>query len=202
MTDNEMNLLIAELAVKCQVTHEEARAALEAGNWNRLTAAQMLEVEKRRKAQELDQVASSCATVTAPAPAEEITEEGEFGTTEKFESAEATAAAAKTEETGKRRGSRGLKNLGDHIRRIVAFGNRNRFVVRRNGVGLLELPVSVVAVLMLFAFWTCVPLLAIGLFLGCRYSFSGQDLGRESVNLALDRAANAAQRLRKNAAVS
>ena len=33
-------------------------------------------------------------------------------------------------------------------------------------------------ILMLFAFWTCVPLLVIGLFLGCRYSFSGQDFDK------------------------
>ncbi len=31
---------------------------------------------------------------------------------------------------------------------------------------------------MLFAFWTCVPLLVIGLFLGCRYRFSGQDFDK------------------------
>ena len=52
MTNNEMNLMIAELAAMCNVTQEEAKAALEAGNWNKLTAGQMLENEKLRKAQE------------------------------------------------------------------------------------------------------------------------------------------------------
>ena len=60
--------------------------------------------------------------------------------------------------------------------------------------------VTVVAVLMLFAFWTCIPLLVLGLFLGCRYSFIGRDLGRERINDALDRVASAAEQLKGSAA--
>ena len=33
--------------------------------------------------------------------------------------------------------------------------------------------------LLIFAFWVCVPLMIIGLFAGFRYSFSGAELGRE-----------------------
>ena len=43
---------------------------------------------------------------------------------------------------------------------------------------MIFLPVTVAALLMLFAVWTCVPLLVIGLFLGCRYSFRGRDFER------------------------
>lgn len=177
MTNNEMNLMIAELAAKCSVTQEEAKAALEAGNWNKLTAGQMLENEKLRKAQEIEEVVSNCETATAQAVADEPTVNEQ---TEKVEQAETTEKVEDTERTeaGKHCCGKGMKNLGDHIRRLVACGNRNRFVVRRNDATLLELPVTVVVVLMLFAFWTCVPLLVIGLFLGCRYSFSGQDFDK------------------------
>ena len=51
------------------------------------------------------------------------------------------------------------------------------------------------ALLMLFAFWTCVPLLVIGLFAGFRYAFNGAELGRESINKAMDKAAEAAGRV-------
>lgn len=184
MTNNEMNLLIAELTAKCNVTQEEAKAALEAGNWNKLTAGQMLENEKLRKAQEIEEVVSNCETATAQATAQVVADEptvgeqaekveqvGEAGTTEKAED-------DKHSESKKCCCGKGMKNLDDHIRRLVACGNRNRFVVRRNDATLLELPVTVVVVLMLFAFWTCVPLLVIGLFLGCRYSFGGQDFDK------------------------
>ena len=62
MTQNEM---ISNIAGKCNVTPEEARAALEAGEWNALTAAQLLENEKLRRMQEVEEVASGCATATA-----------------------------------------------------------------------------------------------------------------------------------------
>ena len=37
----------------------------------------------------------------------------------------------------------------------------------------------------------------IGLFAGCRYSFSGAELGRESVNNAMDKAAEAVERVKE-----
>ena len=103
--------------------------------------------------------------------------------TDKVKQAEETGMTRKAEgvkhsESRKHCCGKGMKSLSDHIHRLVACGNRNRFVVRRNDATLLELPVTVAAVLMLFAFWTCVPLLVIGLFLGCRYSFSGQDFDK------------------------
>ena len=175
MTENEMNLMIAELAAKCDVTHEEARAALEAGNWNKLTAGHMLEDEKFRKAREVEEVVSKCEGAAAQAAATE-----EAGAQEETYTAEASEATAQTEKTwhNERRkhcGGKGLKNLREHFGRLVACGNRNHFVVHRNGAELVDFPVTVVAVLMLLAFWTCVPLLVIGWFLGCRYSFIGRE---------------------------
>lgn len=181
MTNNEMNLMIAELAAKCNVTQEEAKAALEAGNWNKLTAGQMLEYEKLRKTQEIEEVISNCEAVTAQAAAQAVAEEPTVDAqTERVGQAETTDRAEDTRRTEARKHcyGKGMKNLGEHIRRLVACGNRNRFVVRRNDATLLELPVTVGAALMLFAFWTCVPLLVIGMFLGCRYSFSGQDFDK------------------------
>ncbi len=193
MTQNEM---VRNLAEKCDVNREEARAALEIGEWNMLTAAQQLECDKLRKAQAVEEAVSSCEAATAQATASEAVEGAQTAQNESCEQAERPARTA----AGMHCGDKGLKNLGDHIRRLVACGNRNRFLVRRGEAVLLELPVTVVAVLMLFAFWTCVPLLAVGLFLGCRYSFSGQDLGRKGINDALDRAAAAAEHLRGSAA--
>ncbi|MBQ3268912.1 MAG: DUF4342 domain-containing protein [Clostridia bacterium] len=177
MTQNEM---ISNIAGKCNVTPEEARAALEAGEWNALTAAQLLENEKLRRMQEVEEVASGCATATAQAPADEPAGDVRTEAVERIESAGASAKAGRTERAGARGRNRGqgLRNLGEHIRRLVACGNRNRLVVCRNDATLLELPVTVAALLMLFAFWTCVPLLVIGLFLGCRYSFRGRDFER------------------------
>ena len=51
---------------------------------------------------------------------------------------------------------------------------------------MTSLPVAVVIILAVVAFWITLSLLIIGLFLGCRYRFSGPELGRESVNEVMD----------------
>ena len=97
-----------------------------------------------------------------------------------------------------RREGRGvLKQIGRVLRKAIACGNRNRFEVRRKNTDevVLDLPVTILVVLLLCAFWVCVPLLVIGLFAGFRYAFSGAELGRESINKAMDKAAEAADRV-------
>ncbi len=180
MTSNEMNLMIAELAAKCNVSHEEAKAALEAGDWNRLTAAQMLEDGKLRRLQELEEVASSCETADAPTATD--------------------APADATGDVGAEAHGKRPENLGGFIRRLAAWGLRNRFEVRRGDQAIVTLPVIALALFMLCAFWPCVLLLAVGLFAGCRYRFNGKELGRECVNGVLDRAADAAERVKKRVA--
>ena len=83
------------------------------------------------------------------------------------------------------------------LRKLINCGNRNHFEVFRKEALVLELPVTALALLLIFAFWVCVPLLVIGLFFGCRYRFSGEDLGRESINKAMDKAAEAADRVKE-----
>lgn len=196
MTQYEMTEKLSE---KCNVSMAEARAALEEGDWNALTATHLLDQEKFRRMQALNEVAGTAVAVQAApeASAEAASEAASESATVQVAEAEVKAdrPAAKQRRRGK-----GLKNLGDHVRWLVAWGNRNRLVVRRNGETALELPVTVLAALMLFAFWVCVPLLVIGLFAGCRYSFSGRDLDRQNINGALERAADAADRVRQAAA--
>lgn len=203
MTQYEMTEKLAE---KCNVTLEEAKTALEVSDWNMLTATHLLETENFRRMQELNEVASGCDAAVAQAVeeaeeevvVEEIEEEeaeaeAQAETAEKVEDAEPARAR-------KHRRNSGFRNLGEHIRRLVACGNRNRFEVRKGDESLLELPVTVMVIMLLCAFWVCVPLLVIGLFAGCRYSFIGRELGRAGINSALSKAADAADHMRESAA--
>ena len=156
-----------KLAEKMNVSLEEAKEALEACDWEMLDAALMLEKEHGAANEE--------AYSTAPETEEE---------------------RSRREEARERR--RGVVNgLGDLLRSAINLGNRNRFEVRKGDEVLLEMPVLVLVLLMLFAFWVCLPLLVIGLFAGFRYSFSGAELGRESVNSAMDKAAEAVEKVKE-----
>lgn len=204
MTQYEMTEMISQ---KCDVTLEEARTALEAGGWNVLTATHLLEQEKFRRMQELNEVAASGeAMATMAAPEEEGTVEGAAFEEAQVEFADEGQAATDSAnesargESGKRRDSRGLRNVGEHIRRLVACGNRNHFEVRKGNELVLDLPVTVMAIGLVCAFWVCVPLLVIGLFAGCKYSFNGKELGRDGINSVLAKASDAADRMRENTA--
>ena len=205
MTQYEMT---EQLSEKCDVTLEEAKAALENSNWNTLTATHLLEQEKFRRMQELNAFAeggtaaavqSGTAAAVQTAPEETAREESANGETARAPKSVAVEVieAAKQKETRKHRGNQGLRNLGAHLRKLLACGNRNRFIARKGEEQLLSTPVTALVLLMLCAFWVCVPLLVIGLFAGFRYSFSGAELGRESVNSAMDKAAEMAEKVKE-----
>ena len=172
MTHYEM---AEKLSEKMGVSLEKATAALEACDWELLDAALMLEKEIGHTQQ---QAWTSCDTAA--------------------EEKDAGQAARE-----RRRGV--VEGLGGMIRDLFNLGNRNRFEVRRGASPLgrkddevlLEVPVTVLVLLLIFAFWVCIPLLVIGLFAGCRYSFSGAELGRDSVNNAMDKAAEAVERVKE-----
>ena len=90
-----------------------------------------------------------------------------------------------------------LRGIGNVLRRLIACGNRNRLEVWRRGEKLLELPVTALVLMLVFMFWVIVPLLVVGLFTGFRYRFSGDELGREGINRAMDKAADAAEKVKE-----
>ena len=58
----------------------------------------------------------------------------------------------------------------------------NELKIWRRDQPVTALPVLILILLLVFAFWVTVPLLILGLFLGFRYRFSGPDLERDSIN--------------------
>lgn len=157
--------MVEKLSEKMGVTLEEAKTALEASDWDMLDAALLLEKERGI--------------------------EGEAYTTRQ-------EPKSAPEEAPRHRGGRwALHRAGQVIKRLFDIGNRNRFEVRRRNSDeiVLDMPTTAMVLLLIFAFWVCVPLLVIGLFGGYRYSFSGAELGRESINSAMDKAADAADKV-------
>ena len=58
----------------------------------------------------------------------------------------------------------------------------NELEIWRRDQPVTALPVLILILLLVFAFWVTVPLLILGLFLGFRYRFSGPDLEWDSIN--------------------
>ena len=91
-----------------------------------------------------------------------------------------------------------LRWLGRTLAKLIRIGNENSLVVWRKGEELFSLPVTVCVVLLMCSVGTVLLFaLAVGLFCGLRYSFRGPNLGKESINSAMDRAAEAAETVKE-----
>ncbi len=70
---------------------------------------------------------------------------------------------------------------------------RTTFYAARNGNDILSVPLLILILIGLFAFWVVVPLLLLGLIFGFRYRLGGPDVKVEKVNHVFDQAANATE---------
>ena len=134
-----LRLLVENLRTKVNVTNEEAKAALEASDWDMLDALVRLEGDGK-----------------VP----------EFTTKEKEET--------KTQYNTK--AHKGLSGVWFWLKEMLRKGNNNQFVINRKGNELVAMPITVMALLMILVWRFSLILLFVGLFLGCRYSFRGQDI--------------------------
>ncbi len=167
---------VEKLREKAHVSYDEARAALDAAGGDLLEAIIYLERQGKAK--------------THP--------EGGFYTSER---AEAPKGGPSPEFKKPERGSTFwdlLTRFGRFCLSLIQKCNRNTFEVLKGEESKASVPVTVLILLLLFAFWVTLPLMIIGLFFGLRYRFCGPDLGNATVNDAMDGAAKAAEDLKKS----
>lgn len=87
-----------------------------------------------------------------------------------------------------------LGNFFSWCGKIIHKGNTNSFEVIRDGTTVMLIPLTVLALLLIFAFWIVVPVTFIGLILGYRYRFSGPDLDKTQVNKSVETVSDATLR--------
>lgn len=159
--------MVEALREKAGVSYEEAKNALEQSNWDMLDAILLLEREGK-----VNLSGGSYSTK----PEEEQPE-------------------------GEPRRHREVRNafrwLGQTFRKLVGIGNANSLVISRKGEKLFSLPVTAFAILLICLFKYLVVAMVVGLFCGLRYSFQGPNLGKKSINDAMDRAATVAENVKE-----
>ncbi|MBR6766340.1 MAG: DUF4342 domain-containing protein [Clostridia bacterium] len=164
MTQFEM---VEKLCEKANVSYEEAKAALEAANWDLLDAVVFLEQEGKIKK-------SSAQHSTQAVPAEEE------------EPPKAVPLRAQ------------IRKLWQLFLKLVAIGNQNHLVVSHKGKQVFSLPVTVVVILMICSFMGVLVAVGVSLFFGVRYSFKGEQLGKENVNNAMQKATDMAEQVKES----
>ncbi len=87
-------------------------------------------------------------------------------------------------------------SLSELLRRAWAVLTENELEIWRRGKMLSSVPLIILLILLVIGFWVVIPVLVAGLFLGCRYTFNGPDLGREEVNGLMDSVSQAADQIK------
>ncbi|MDR1961136.1 MAG: DUF4342 domain-containing protein [Gracilibacteraceae bacterium] len=86
----------------------------------------------------------------------------------------------------------------DKLCELIHKGNVNHFEVRRNDRCVVDMPVNLLIVTLVFFFWVVTPALVVALFFGCRYRLRGPDLEREILNKAMDKASETAENIKRS----
>ncbi|MBQ6231133.1 MAG: DUF4342 domain-containing protein [Eubacterium sp.] len=90
----------------------------------------------------------------------------------------------------------GVDSFFEWVKNVFRKSIETKFKVLKRNEEILQVPVLVLVIAMIFAFWIIVPLMIVGLFFDCRYHFEGVDKLTVDVNGFCDRAANGAMDMR------
>ena len=172
---------VEKLRTMSNVTYDEAKSALDATNGDLLDA--IIYLEKQGK-------------VNAP------TGGGYYSSEKTADSSNAAYKNTVNEKQANYDGGKSfmslIKRLGRFCLKMIRKGNANNFEVLQGEEIKATVPVTALALLLIFAFWITIPLIIIGLFFGLRYRFSGPDCSGKSVNDAMNSAADAAINFKKS----
>lgn len=116
-------------------------------------------------------------------------------TTQPVESTAEAVKRALAQPTGQQKGKGKQKDpewrdwardVGEMGVNLLRHSTVNQLEVWRHDKMMTSVPVLILALLIILAFWITIPLIIVGLFVGCRYRFVGPDLGKESINDVMD----------------
>jgi len=176
---------VEKLREKANVTFAEAKEALEKSGGDILDALIYLE---------------NSGKVTVPAG-------GGFFSGADMPTQAASAASSNSSSQSSSGGSG--EEFSDLMKRFGAFclkmfnkGLSNHLVAIKGDQQLFSCPVLIVILLAIFFFWIIGVLFVISLFCGFRYHFTGEDLGKDSVNAVMDGATNVVNDVKRSFAES
>lgn len=163
---------VEKLRERANVTYEEAKEALEQNCWDILDA--MIYLEKNGRTSRPEQASYS----TQGQKKREDTEE-DFGPESSHDFSDT------------------MKRFGRWCVKMIKKGCSNYFCVEKGGKEIFTVPILVLILATLAAFWLVLILLVVGLFFDVHYRFHGRDIKSDKINRAMDNASETANQIKK-----
>ncbi len=165
---------VEKIREKTGVSYEEAKAALEANNYDLLDA--VIYLEKQGKAAESNANYST----------------GWDGHTNLL------VTETQKSENKKQDASDSVGAFFAWVGNLIKKAWENKFVIEKEGKEVGQMPVLVLIFLLFGFFWVVIPLLIVGLFFDFRYGFKGGSKIEVDLNEFCDKAKNAANDIRND----
>ena len=173
---------VEKICAMANISYEEAKAVLEAAHGDLLEAVISLEKQGKIQAPNGGGYFNSEKTADSKeAPPHSNANENHHNNTKSENSFGAS-----------------VKKAGQFLLKVIHKGNINSFEVYKGTEVKASFPVTVLALLIIFAFWVTIPLMIIGLFFSLRYRFVGPDFASDTINNAMNSAADAAENLKNS----
>lgn len=149
--------MIEKLKNKTNINAEEAKEALEKNNWDMLDAMVFLETEGIIKNPDIG-----------------IYNTKENNSNENYSKNNADSSEYKDEANFS---EKAFNTISD----IVEKGNKNVLEIGKVGKRAINIPVTILVLLTIFAFYVIIPLIIVGLFFDFKYTFKGPDINNENI---------------------
>ena len=163
---------VEKLRQRADVSYEEAKKALEEANGDLLDAMILLEAQGKA-----------------------VKGEGTTRSTT-YEDQKDYVSVVDTVDKSSRKNDKPLGQKIKHLFHLIWIKIRdNKFVVERNDNTIIDVPVWVLIIAILLAFWPTCVILIVGLFFNCRYAIQGAD-DATAINNALDKAGDAVDKVK------
>ena len=153
--------MVERLKEKADVSYTQAKQALEYSGGNLLDA--LIYLEEKGAIPRSEGAYYSTRSETPPPPAEPLPVR--------------LPQAEKTDRSARR-----PKEKGHVLKTLRRWLIDNELEIWRRNQPVTALPVLILLLLLVSAFWVTLSILVLGLFLGFRYRFSGPDLERDDIN--------------------
>lgn len=153
--------MIEKLRERAQVTYDEAREALEQADGDLLDALIILERQGKVAPPKGGGYYSSEGSTAGEQQSQENRQE------EQSSEKGATQQSNSVKET--------LEKFGNFLLGLLRRGNSTSFEILKDKEHVASFPVTVLAIMLLFAPWVTLPLIVIGLFFGYHYQFVRND---------------------------
>ncbi len=158
--------LIEKLKDKANISYEEAKEILENNNWDILEAIIYLE---------------GTGKIKGPSISTFYTNENK----DTFSNDYNIAIYNKKEEKNKSRKFNDFNGIFEAVCNAIDTCNNIFLEIRKEGRVFLKLPMTVLILLLLFAFWIGIPLFIIGLFFNIEFSVSAKRVNTDKANEVL-----------------